>query len=59
MNDLAVFSDGKNIPEDTLDPFRVSLEFVYRELIILNATSQLNQVPCEATAIVRRSLSQL
>ena len=59
VNDLAVFSDGRNIPEDTLDSFIVSLEFVYRELIVLDATSHLNEVQREATAMVRSSLSTM
>ena len=31
-SDLSAFTDGRDIPQDVLDSFIVSLEFVYREL---------------------------
>ena len=31
-SDLSAFTDGRDIPEDVLDSFIVSMEFVYREL---------------------------
>ena len=39
-SDLSSFTDGREIPEDS---FIVSLEFVYRELVVLETTSQLTQ----------------
>lgn len=57
--DLQVFDDGRTIPEDTLDYFIVSLELVYRELIVLETTSQLSPVQQQATANVRNCLSTL
>ena len=42
VSDLSVFVDGRDIPDDTLDSFIVSLEFVYQELLALEATSRLN-----------------
>ena len=57
--DLSVFNDGRNIPEDTLDYFIVSLELVYRELIVLETMSQLSPVQLQATANVRECLSTL
>lgn len=49
-----------DIPEDTLDSFIVFLEFVYRELIVLETTSQfIDPMQCEATDIVRNCLSTL
>ncbi len=40
-NDLTRFSDGRDIPDDVLDSFIVSLEFVYREILLLEAMQQL------------------
>lgn len=59
LNDLSVFSDGRDIPDDTLDSFIVSLEFVYRELVVLEAMYQLNADQQTATEIIRSSLSTL
>jgi hypothetical protein len=56
MSDLSVFIDGRDIPDDTLDSFIV---FVYRELVALEATSQLNAGQLQATDIIRNSLSTL
>ena len=42
INDLIPFVDGRDIPENTFDSFIISLEFVYRELLVLEITSQLN-----------------
>ena len=58
-SDLSSFTDGREIPEDVLDSFIVSLEFVYRELVVLETTSQLTQPQSEALDIVRRSVSTL
>ena len=58
-NDLSVFVDGRDIPDDTLDYFILSLEFVYREMIALEATYQLIAEQCEASEIIRNSLSTL
>ena len=57
VSDLSTFVDGRDIPEDTLDSFIVSLEFVYRELIVLETTSQLTPAQHEASDIVRHCLS--
>ena len=54
-----VFYDGRDIPEDTLEYFIVSLELVYRALIVLETTSQLSPVQKQVTAIVRNCLSSL
>ena len=59
INDLIPFDDGRDIPENTLDSFIISLEFVYRELLVLEITSQLNDREQEATAIVRNCLATL
>ena len=58
-NDLSVFVDGRDIPDDTLDYFILSLEFVYREMIALEATYQPTAEQCEASEIIRNSLSTL
>ena len=58
-SDLSAFADGRDIPEDVLDSFIVSLEFVYRELIVLETTSQLTPSQHQATAIVRHCLSSM
>ena len=58
-SDMSSFSDGREIPEDVLDSFIVSLEFVYRELVVLGTTSQLTQPQNEALGIVRSCLSTL
>ena len=50
-SDLSVFTDGRDIPEDVLDSFIVSMEFVYRELIVLETTSQLTPFQCQATEL--------
>ena len=49
MSDLSVFVDGRYIPDDTLDSYIVSLEFVYREFVMLEATAQLNAGQFQAT----------
>ena len=58
-SDLSSFADGRDVPEDVLDSFIVSLEFVYRELVVLETTSQLTQPQSEALGIVRNCLSTL
>jgi hypothetical protein len=58
-SDLSFFTDGIDNSEDVLDSFIVSIEFVYRELIVLETTSQLTPVQCQATAIVRSCLSSM
>ena len=58
-SDLSVFTDGRDIPEDVLDSFIVSMEFVYRELIVLETTAQLSPIQCQATEIVRSCLSRM
>ena len=58
MSDLSVFVDGRDIPDDTLDSFIVSLEFVHREFVF-EATAQLNAGQFQATDIIRSSLSTL
>lgn len=55
-NDLTVFADGRSIPDDTLDSMIVSLEFVYRELLVLEVISQLNQAQEEAIGFVKNCL---
>ena len=47
--DVTTFSDGREIPEGILDSF---IEFVYRELVVLETTSQLTPSQCEALRIV-------
>ena len=59
ISDLSVFADGRDIPDDTLDHFIFSLEFVCREMIALEATYQLSAEQCEATDIIRNNLSTL
>lgn len=56
VSDLSAFVDGRDIPEDTFDSFIVSLEFVYRELIVLETTSQLTPTQHEASDIVSHHL---
>ncbi len=48
---------AEKIPEDTLDSFIMSVELVYRELIVLDATDQLNSEQQVETDIIRSSLS--
>lgn len=55
-NDLTVFADGRSIPDDTLDSMIVSFEFVYRELLVLEAISQLNPSQEEAIGFIRNCL---
>ena len=55
-NDLTVFADGRSIPDDTLDSMIVSFEFVYRELLVLEAISQLNPSQEEAIGFIRSCL---
>lgn len=59
VSDLSVFSDGRNIPDDTVESLIVSLEFVFRELIVLETIQQLNAEQLIATGIIRSSLSTL
>lgn len=59
VSDLSVFVDGRDIPDDTLDSFILALEFVYRELVVLEATYHLSAEQLQATNIIRNSLSTL
>lgn len=38
-NDLSSFADGRDMLDDVLDSFIVSLEFGHRELVVLDTTS--------------------
>ena len=55
-NDLTLFTDGRHIPDDTLDSMIVSFEFVYRELLAFQATSHVEQAQEEAIEFVRNCL---
>ena len=57
VSDLSAFVDGRDIPENTLDSFIVSLEFVYRELIVLETTGELSPAQRDASGIVRQCLA--
>ena len=59
ISDLEVFEDGRNIPEGTLDSFVVSLELAYRELVVLDTTSQLTSSQREPCDIIQASLVTL
>ena len=50
--DMALYSDGRCIPEDTLDFFVMSLELAYRELLVLETTAQLSTPQREACGLV-------
>ena len=56
---MLVFDDGRNIPADTLDSYIVSLELAYRELIVLDTTTQLNSSQRSAVNTLRSSLVEL
>ena len=47
--DMALYSDGRCIPEDTLDSFETSLELAYREL---ETTAQLSTPQREVCGLV-------
>ena len=49
--DMAVYSDGRCIPEDTLDSFE-TLELAYCELLFLVTTAQLSTPQREACGLV-------
>ena len=55
INDLEVFQEGRIIPEGTLDAFVVSLELAYRELVVLDTTTQMSLLQKESSDIVRVS----
>ena len=57
--DLEVFEDGRNIPEGTLDSFIVTLELTYRELVVLDTTSQLSSSQRVSCNIVQTPLPAL
>lgn len=57
--DLAIFSDGRRIPEDSLDTFIISLEFIFRELLVLDITSEMDDVQLQGIEMVRNGLSTL
>ena len=50
------FADGRDVPEDVLDSFIVSLEFVYRELVVLETTSTVDSASKQSS---RHCLSTL
>lgn len=58
-SDLTAYCDGRDIPDDVLDYFIVSLEFAYRELLVLDVTTQISQTHLEATEMLRNCLSFL
>ena len=58
-HDLAIFVDGRNIPQDTLDSFIVCLEFVYREVIVFDLISQLEDSQREGVQMLRSCLTAL
>ena len=40
--DMALYSYGRCIPEDTLDSFEITLELAYHVLVVLETTAQLS-----------------
>ena len=57
--DMALYSDGRYIPEDTLDSFEMSLELAYHELLILETTAQLSTPQREACGLVCSAITSL
>lgn len=57
IDDLTIFSDGRNVPEDTLDAFIVALEFSYRELVVLDTLGHLDAIQRQSIVNVRSALS--
>lgn len=55
-DNLAIFSDGRNVPEDTLDAFVVAFEFSYRELVVLDILDFLNADQRQSIVSVRSAL---
>ena len=58
INDLEVFQEGRIIPEGTLDAFVVSLELAYRELVVLDTTTQMSLLQKESCDIHSCQLSR-
>ena len=57
--DMALYSDGRCIPEDTLDSFEMSLELAYHELLVLETTAQLSTPQREACGLVSSAITSL
>lgn len=56
-SDLTMFRDGREIPRDALDAFIISLEFCYREMVILDSLHQLNAIQRRCLDHTRNALS--
>ena len=57
--ELLSYQDGRHIASDVLESFSVSLELVYRELLMLQSLSGLDDDEELACELVRRALTSL
>ena len=49
---MALYCNGRCIPDDTLESFEMSLELAYRELLVLETTAQLSTPQREVCCLV-------
>ena len=56
MPDISFSEDGRNIPPDVLNSFCLSLQLVYRELLVQHLWEDEHDQVCE---LVRQALSNL
>ena len=56
---MALYSDCRCIPEDTLDSFEMSLELSYCKQLVLKTTAQLSITQREACGLVCSAITAL
>ena len=59
VRDLDVFRDGRSLSADVLDAYEVSLELVYREIIVHQSLGESDENMDEACELVRSTLCSL
>ena len=57
--ELLSYQDGRQIASDVLESFAVSLELVYRELLMLQSMNGLDDNEERACELVRRALTSI
>ena len=58
-SDLTMFRDGREVPRDVFDAFIISLEFCYREMVILDSLHQLSAIQRGCLDHTRNALTTL
>ena len=59
ISDISAYQDGRRIPHDILDACVMTLELVYRELLVVECMYDFTDADAEGCELVRRALEQL